>query len=93
MALMPLQLAIIRLVAQGNSNKEVAVKLGISTMMVKNRLYTIQRRLKSRNRAHMVGTAIRLGYVPADVAVEGGELDDGGEGICGVGRDADRQEL
>jgi DNA-binding NarL/FixJ family response regulator len=50
--------AILRLVAGGYSNKEVARHLGISTGTVKNHISDILRKLDARDRTHAVLKAI-----------------------------------
>jgi len=50
--------AILRLVAGGYSNKEVARHLGISVGTVKNHISDILRKLEARDRTHAVLKAI-----------------------------------
>jgi DNA-binding NarL/FixJ family response regulator len=56
--LSPRELAILRLVAGGYSNKEIGKALGISDGTVKNHLSDILRKLEARDRTHAVLKAI-----------------------------------
>jgi DNA-binding NarL/FixJ family response regulator len=56
--LSPRELAILRLVAGGYSNKEIGKALGISDGTVKNHLSDILRKLEARDRTHAVLRAI-----------------------------------
>jgi DNA-binding NarL/FixJ family response regulator len=59
------QVAILRLMAQGASNKEIANSLGIALQTVKNHGATILRLLNARNRTAAVQAALRLGLIGA----------------------------
>jgi DNA-binding NarL/FixJ family response regulator len=56
--LSPRELAILRFVAGGYSNKEIGKTLGISDGTVKNHLSDILRKLEARDRTHAVLKAI-----------------------------------
>lgn len=57
------ELEVLRLVADGQSNRQVGEKLGLSALTVKSHLARIARKLGSGDRAHLVATAIRKGYI------------------------------
>ena len=61
--LTPRELEILRLVATGQTNKEIAAELFISSDTVKGHLETIYRKLGVSDRAHAVAVAIRNGLV------------------------------
>lgn len=57
------ELEVLRMVADGQTNREVGERLGLSALTVKSHLARIARKLGSGDRAHMVATAIRNGYI------------------------------
>lgn len=57
------ELEVLRMVADGQTNRIVGEKLGLSALTVKSHLARIARKLGSGDRAHMVATAIRSGYI------------------------------
>ncbi len=57
------ELEVLRMVADGQTNRIVGEKLGLSALTVKSHLARIARKLGSGDRAHMVATAIRNGYI------------------------------
>jgi len=62
-ALTEREIEVIRWVAEGNSNKIVANKLGISEDTVKNHMRTILAKLGASDRTHAVTIAIRRGFL------------------------------
>jgi len=61
--LTPREIDVLELVAQGLSNKAVAVRLGISDQTVKFHLASISGKLGAVNRTDAVRRAVRLGLV------------------------------
>ena len=57
------ELEVLRMVADGQTNKVVGQRLGVSALTVKSHLARIARKLGSGDRAEMVATAIRCGYI------------------------------
>lgn len=57
------ELEVLRMVADGQSNKVVGEHLGLSALTVKSHLARIARKLGCGDRAEMVATAIRNGYI------------------------------
>ena len=49
--------------AEGNSNKLIAGRLGISERTVKNHLTGIMNKLRASDRTHAVVSAVRLGWL------------------------------
>ncbi len=61
--LSPREINVLGVVAQGNSNKEVATLLGISDQTVKNHITSIMRKLAVNDRTHAVVYALRHGWI------------------------------
>jgi DNA-binding NarL/FixJ family response regulator len=57
------ELEVLRMVADGQTNRAVGERLGLSGLTVKSHLARIARKLGSGDRAQMVATAIRQGYI------------------------------
>jgi len=57
------ELEVLKLVANGYANKQVAYKLNISERTVKNYMSSIMRKLEANSRAHAVVLAIRQRWV------------------------------
>jgi DNA-binding CsgD family transcriptional regulator len=57
-SLSPREIEILKLAAQGTSNKGIASILGISEQTVKNHISSILRKLKAENRTHAVVLAL-----------------------------------
>jgi DNA-binding NarL/FixJ family response regulator len=57
------ELEVLRMVADGRTNRAVGERLGLSALTVKSHLARIARKLGSGDRAQMVATAIRAGYM------------------------------
>jgi DNA-binding NarL/FixJ family response regulator len=61
--LTPRQLEVLRLIADGKSNKEIGSLLGLSDSTVKTHISSILRTLKSSNRTQAILTASRMGIL------------------------------
>ena len=61
--LTPKELQILTLIAEGNSNKQIATTLGISDQTIKNHVSAILRKINANYRAHAVYIAIRDGLI------------------------------
>lgn len=57
------ELEVLRMVADGQTNRCVGERLGVSALTVKSHLARIARKLGSGDRAEMVANAIRCGYI------------------------------
>lgn len=57
------QIAVLRLMADGLGNADIARALSCSEHTVKNVIYELTARLHARNRAHAVAAAVRLGLI------------------------------
>jgi DNA-binding NarL/FixJ family response regulator len=57
------EIAVLRLVALGNTNKEIAAQLGISDETVKSHVTNILQKLGANDRTHAVTTALRRGII------------------------------
>lgn len=57
------ELEVLRMVADGQTNRTVGEHLGLSALTVKSHLARIARKLGCGDRAEMVATAIRKGYI------------------------------
>jgi DNA-binding NarL/FixJ family response regulator len=64
--LSPRQREILAMVAQGNTNSEIASTLGLSLQTVKNHLTAIMRTVGARRRSQAVMTAARSGWLTID---------------------------
>ncbi|MEU3253484.1 LuxR C-terminal-related transcriptional regulator [Streptomyces sp. NPDC006997] len=62
-ALTARQTSVLRLMAEGHGNADIALLLDCSEHTVKNAVYEIMARLQARNRAHAVAHAVRHGLV------------------------------
>ncbi|MFF8035570.1 response regulator transcription factor [Streptomyces sp. NPDC016626] len=62
-ALTARQASVLRLMAEGHGNADIALLLRCSEHTVKNVIYEIMARLQARNRAHAVAHAVRHGLV------------------------------
>jgi DNA-binding CsgD family transcriptional regulator len=63
-ALTPRELDVLRLVARGLGNKEIAAELDLSTHTVKYHLASVLEKLGVRSRTEAVSLGIRTGLVP-----------------------------
>jgi DNA-binding NarL/FixJ family response regulator len=59
--------AVLRLVADGSANRQVAAALGISLKLVESHLRRLSEKLKIDETADLIRCAIRQGFVPSDV--------------------------
>jgi DNA-binding NarL/FixJ family response regulator len=57
------EIAVLRLIALGNANKEIAAQLGISDETVKSHVTNILEKLGAHDRTHAVTTALRRGII------------------------------
>ena len=64
MVLNPRQVRLLRLVASGMTNQEIATEEGIEEQSVKNALTRILDKLAARNRAHAVHRGHQRGIIP-----------------------------
>jgi DNA-binding NarL/FixJ family response regulator len=55
------EVRVLRLIADGYSNAEIARRLGWSQHTVKNVIYDLMARLRLRNRTHVAAYAVRAG--------------------------------
>jgi len=63
--LSPRETEILKCIAQGNANKEIAYTLGICNQTVKNHVTSIMRKLAANDRTHAVVLALRYGLIKA----------------------------
>jgi DNA-binding NarL/FixJ family response regulator len=61
------EIEVLRLIAAGNSNKQIADKLSIGETTVKNHISNILSKLGANDRAHAVTIALRRGIIDLDV--------------------------
>jgi len=66
--LTPRQKEILRLVSQGNTNRDIAKRLAISVRTVEVHRFNLMRRLKVRNVAQLLRQALQLGFLPKNFA-------------------------
>jgi DNA-binding CsgD family transcriptional regulator len=57
------EVQVLQLVAEGKSNKDIGVALGLSALTVKSHLARIARKLGTGDRAEMVATSLRSGVI------------------------------
>ena len=57
---------ILNYVAEGNTNKQIARRLGISEQTIKSHVSAILRKLNANDRAHAVALAMRDGWISAE---------------------------
>ena len=60
------EIQVLNYIANGNTNKQVAVALGISNQTIKNHVSAILRKLNANDRAHAVALAIQSHWVSVD---------------------------
>lgn len=66
--LTPRQKEILKLVSQGNTNRDIARRLDISVRTVEVHRFSLMRRLKVRNVAQLLRQALQLGFLPKNFA-------------------------
>jgi two-component system, NarL family, response regulator DegU len=59
------ELQVLKLICEGNSNKQIGDILGTSEQTIKNQVSSILRKLNANDRAHAVFIAARDGWIPA----------------------------
>ncbi len=62
--LSPREVEVVRLVAEGLTNKAIGARLSLSALTIKNHLARIGRKLDAGDRAHIVAIACRGGVIP-----------------------------
>ncbi len=68
LTLTPRQKEILRLVAQGSTNREIAAHLGISVRTVEVHRFNLMRRLRVRNVAQLLRQALLMRLLPKSFA-------------------------
>lgn len=66
--LTPRQKEILKLVSQGNTNRDIARRLAISVRTVEVHRFNLMRRLKVRNVAQLLRQALQDGFLPKNFA-------------------------
>ena len=66
------ELQVLTLIAEGNSNKQIANQLSISDQAIKNHVSAILRKINANYRAHAVFIAIRDGLISIQLGQEAG---------------------
>lgn len=67
LALTPQEFSVLRAMATGLLNKEIAYDMGVSERTVDNWGYRLNRKLRARNRMHLVALAIQRGWVKDEI--------------------------
>jgi DNA-binding NarL/FixJ family response regulator len=62
-ALTPAEIAVLRLIAAGNANKEIADQLGVTEDTVKGRVKSILSKLDAKDRAHAAIIGVKRGII------------------------------
>jgi hypothetical protein len=65
----------LKLICEGNSNKQIGDILGTSEQTIKNQVSSILRKLNANDRAHAVFIAAREGWIPAKTDDNANERD------------------
>ena len=63
-ALTPIEIGVLRLISQGCSNKDIAVKLSATEHSVKSRVKSILAKLDANDRTHAVMIGLKRGIIP-----------------------------
>ncbi|MGX6605629.1 response regulator transcription factor [Micromonosporaceae bacterium Da 78-11] len=66
MFLPPRQAEVLRLLAEGGTDREIAEQLGVSTATVVSHVLALRWTLCARNRTHLVARAYQLGLLDTD---------------------------
>ena len=61
--LSPREMEILKYIAEGTSNKRIALALGIGEQTIKNHITSIMRKLNANDRTHAVVLAMRKGWL------------------------------
>ncbi|MGB8866242.1 MAG: LuxR C-terminal-related transcriptional regulator, partial [Candidatus Sulfotelmatobacter sp.] len=61
------EIAVLRLIGEGNAKKQIADKLSIAETTVKNHISNILSKLGANDRAHAVTIALQRGIIELDV--------------------------
>lgn len=69
------ELQILKLICEGNSNKQIGDILGTTEQTIKNQVSSILRKLNANDRAHAVFIAARDGWIPSKVEKNPNEPD------------------
>lgn len=64
--LSPREIEVLQLIAEGNTNKQIASRLGIAEVTTKNHITSIILKLDAYNRTHAVVLALRQGLLTID---------------------------
>ena len=62
-ALTPAELRVLRLIAQGNANKEIAAELSVSEETVKGQVHNILSKLGAKDRTHAAMIGFKRGII------------------------------
>jgi DNA-binding NarL/FixJ family response regulator len=62
-ALTPAEIAVLRLIAGGNANKEIAVRLSLTEETVKSRVRSILSKLRANDRTHAAMIGVKRGII------------------------------
>jgi DNA-binding NarL/FixJ family response regulator len=65
--LSPREIDVLRLIGEGNANKQIADKLSIGETTVKNHISNILSKLGANDRAHAVTIALQRGIIELDI--------------------------
>jgi two-component system, NarL family, response regulator LiaR len=66
-SLTPRQAEVLRLIAQGKSNKQIADELIVSLLTVQNHVHQILAKLQARNRTAAAVYAVQVGLVSVEI--------------------------
>lgn len=72
----PAQIVVLRLLAEGGTNKSVAKELGVSDFTVDGHVKNLMRRLHAKTRTQAMYIAVRRGYVEEEPGQNSGHRGD-----------------